>query len=416
MSSCETELMTINNGIAARCGACGSAAGPSAVMQWKEQVQRVQTLEALAVLAGGIAHDFNNLLSGIVGYTQLGMHQLPPHTDTASHLEQVLLAAARAEALVKQLLSLCKKTDGERKTFQAAGIASDVATLLKDCMPENIEVRLSIDEKAPLINADPVQIHQLLVSLCMHAAQVMEARGGLISIELASRFADELPRDILPPLQGGCYLRLAVRYSGQGMAAECIPGIFDDVANIKGTGAEAGMELAVAGAVVKKHGGSIYAEHVPDGGFVIAVVLPAAEVQTGQSSHAMPSALSGAAARVLFIDNEPYLVDVGSEMLRSLGCTVRATTNPLDALAEFAADPDAFDIIITDQVMPGITGLELARKAGSIRSGVPVVLCTGYDEMHSKQACEQAGVEAVLQKPVRMHQLAHTLRSIIGRK
>lgn len=387
----------------------------SARKQLEEQLRQAQKMEALGTLAGGIAHDFNNILAAIIGYAEMAKRSLPPEAGSAgSDIQQVLRAGLRARDLVKQILAFSRKSGEERSMISPRPIVKEALKFLRASIPASIEIREDIDPECGAVLADPTNIHQIVVNLCTNAFHAMEAAGGVLTVVLKNveLGADDLAGEagLLP----GQYVLFSVRDTGQGMGPEILARIFDPYFTTKGVGKGSGMGLAVVHGIVKGYGGMVQVESIVGTGTVFRIYLPragkvGAAVEAGQEEMAPVGQ-----ERILFVDDETSIAEMGKAMLSGLGYRVTARTNPLEALEEFRSRPDDFDLLITDQTMPKMSGVQLAQEARKIRPDLPVILCTGYSAAIGEETALEQGIGHFLMKPLTMRVLADTVRKALG--
>jgi PAS domain S-box-containing protein len=380
------------------------------------QLQHAQRMEAIGTLAGGIAHDFNNILSAIIGYTEIVLFHEPSEGSTARHsLDQVLSAAERAKDLVKHILAFSRQAEEERRPVLLEPLVKEALKLLRATLPSTIEIRQSIAPHADYVMADPTQIHQVLMNLCTNAFHAMREEGGVLEVRLESTTlnADEsAARD----LRSGKYLALIVRDTGCGMSPEVAVRIFDPYFTTKEKAVGTGLGLAVVHGIVKGHGGSISMESEPGKGSTFTVYLPLIKhvklPETAEGQKILPTGVE----RILFIDDEPALVDIGKQMLERLGYQVVTRTSSTEALEYFRSAPDEFDLVITDQTMPRMTGDMLAGELMKLKPEIPIIICTGFSEKISEQEAITMGLRAFLMKPLVISDLANTIRRILDKE
>ncbi len=382
--------------------------------QLEEQLRQAQKMEALGILAGGIAHDFNNILAAIIGYAEMAKRSLPQEAGSAgADIQQVLRAGLRARDLVKQILAFSRKSGEERSPISPRPIVKEALKFLRASIPASIEIREDIDPDCGAILADPTNIHQIVVNLCTNAFHAMEAEGGLLTVVMKNVELDEGELagegDLLP----GQYVLLSVRDTGPGMTPEILSRIFDPYFTTKGVGKGSGMGLAVVHGIVKSYGGMVQVDSVVGAGTVFRVYLP----QIGKGATAAESVqewmLPSGQERILYVDDETSIVEIGKAMLSGLGYRVTARTSPLEALEEFRRQPDDFDLLITDQTMPRMSGVQLVQEARKIRPGLPVILCTGYSAAIGEDSAEGMGIRHFIMKPLTMRVLAETVRKAL---
>ncbi|MCX5904646.1 MAG: PAS domain S-box protein [Proteobacteria bacterium] len=378
----------------------------------EEQIRQSQKMEAIGTLAGGIAHDFNNILAAIIGFTEMSVQKLEENTSLRRNLEQVLKSSYRARDLVKQILTFSRKSFEERKPVEISPIIKEALKLLRASIPTTIDIKVNINGTAGMVNADPTQIHQVLMNLCTNAAHAMSDTGGVLDISLCPVFLDAREITSYPELQPGAYLQLTIRDSGAGIDPAIIDRIFEPFFTTKEVGQGTGMGLAVVHGIVKSHGGAITVNSKPGKGTTFQILLPKVEEKKEETKDEITTIPKGTEC-ILYIDDEDALVDLGQEMLESLGYRVTAKNNSVEALAAFKTDPHGFDIVITDQTMPAMTGFDLTKQIMHIRPDIPVILCTGHSDQVTREMARDAGIREFVMKPMTIQTLAETVRSAL---
>jgi PAS domain S-box-containing protein len=382
--------------------------------QLERQLQQAHKMEALGTLAGGIAHDFNNILASIIGYTEIVAAETDKGSQTHHYLKRVLEAGERARALVKQILTFSRQSDIELKPVQVKVIVKEVLKLLRASLPVTIEIVQRITGDAAVM-ADPVQIHQVMMNLCTNAGYAMREKGGRLEVTLSEVVWDENSHDRPRELPAGRYLRLSVADSGQGIAPEHLSRIFDPFFTTKPKGEGTGMGLSVVHGIVTALKGHIFVTSAPGEGSRFDVYLPAIE-QGLHIVEAETKQLPLGTERILFVDDEVFQTDMSAHLLGLLGYAVECRNRPEEALALFENNPDAFDLVITDMIMPGMTGDVLAAKLLELRPGIPIVLCTGYSENITEAKAKSLGIAAFALKPLVIEELAKLLRRVLDRE
>jgi PAS domain S-box-containing protein len=378
------------------------------------QLQQAQKMEAIGALAGGIAHDFNNILSAIIGYTELAMLSEGAEHG-ADELKEALAAANRAKDLVKQILAFSRQTEEERMPVRVALIVKEAVKFLRATIPSTIDIRARIDEKSGAVLANSVELHQIVMNLCTNAQHALGEQAGRMEVDVQSAEIGATQGNERMGLPIGSYVRISVRDSGSGMPPEVIERIFDPYFTTKEKGVGTGLGLAVVHGIVKKYNGAIQVESEVGKGTVFHVYLPKAEVMTPAPAES-PKPIMGGSERVLLVDDEPMLAAVGQQALQRLGYDVVSRTSPIEALELFKAKPGHFDLVVTDQTMPGLTGDALARELMSIRPGLPVIICTGYSQIIDAERAAQIGIRSFVMKPILIHEMAAAVRKALGRE
>lgn len=378
------------------------------------QIRQAQKMEAIGTLAGGIAHDFNNILGAIMGFTELALSNNEMDSQLRRYLERVYQAGERARDLVKQILTFSRQTEQEQTPVQIAVIVKEVLKLLRSSLPTTIDIQQDIitPPGRDVVLADPTQIHQVLMNLCTNAAHAMRAKGGILGVSVWDIDADATFVQQYPDMEPGPYIKLTVSDTGHGMDAAVKERIFEPYFTTKGVGEGTGLGLAVVQGIVKSHGGAVFVTSEPGKGSIFHIFLPRYDGES-PSSVEEEEAPPAKNERVLFVDDESTLVDLGKEILESLDYHVTATTSSLEALEIFRNAPEAFDLVFTDMTMPKMTGIELARECMTIRPDIPVILGTGFSDMIDEKRAKELGIRAFVMKPYVITTIAKAIRTVL---
>jgi PAS domain S-box-containing protein len=377
------------------------------------QLQQAQKMEAIGALAGGIAHDFNNILSAIIGYTELAMLNEGAEHCTAE-LNEALKAANRAKDLVKQILAFSRQTDEECMPVRVALVAKEAVKFLRATIPTSIEIKTRIDEKSGAVLANSVELHQIIMNLCTNAHHAIGEQAGLLEVAVQNTEIDLAQKNNLIDLEIGSYVTISVKDTGYGMTSNVIKRIFDPYFTTKEKGVGTGLGLAVVHGIVKKYGGSIKVKSELGKGTTFHIYLPKADIAPPIKAE-QPKQLKGGSERILFVDDEKMLVDIGQQALQRLGYDVVSRTSPIEALELFKAKPDFFDLVITDKTMPGMTGDTLAKELMNVRPNLPVIICTGYSQAIDQERAKQIGIKAFVMKPILINEIAAAVRKVLAK-
>ena len=384
----------------------------------ERQLRQAQRMEAIATLAGGIAHDFNNNLASIITCTEMARDDVPPDSPLRELLDVVLKSSHRGRNLVKQILTFCCQGEQERQPVQIESIVNECINLMRASLPTSISIRINIDEKPGLIMADPTQIHQIIMNLITNAGHAMRAKGGVLEIGVANVRLDGSTVSGCPDLVAGRYLKLTVKDSGHGMDAKTMERIFDPFFTTKSQAEGTGLGLSVVHGIVRNHGGAITVSSWPDTGATFEVLLPRVEQIWQDAARETQVAESGGSERILFVDDEEDVVFAGKKSLERLGYRVVIARDGLDALRIFREEPQGFDLVITDQTMPAMTGTELSRELLQIRPDLPVILCTGLGSTAEKVLqCDNDDLSCIREvalKPLNRKELAEIIRRVLA--
>jgi PAS domain S-box-containing protein len=376
------------------------------------KLQQAQKMEAIGTLAGGIAHDFNNILGAILGYAQLTQMHTAEDPRVQGYVGNIFKASERAKGLVEQILTFTRQGKSQKVPCDIAIVLKEVVKLLRASIPSTIEIVQKIPSNLGPVMADQTQIHQVLMNLCTNAAHAMEARGGRLTVALESRTVDETALTAGDDLASGRYLQLSVRDTGTGMDKAMMDRIFDPYYTTKAVGEGTGMGLATVHGIVSDHGGRVFVQSVPGEGSVFSVFFPVLD-NPAEVADQKPVSYAKGTERILYVDDEDLLVEVGVEMLKDLGYDAVGTTRASEALEIFKARPDGFDLVISDMTMPGMTGDQLAAEILRYRPDIPVIICTGFSKRMSSELASTIGIRALLMKPVTVQELSRTIREVL---
>ena len=378
----------------------------------EDQLHQAQKMESIGTLAGGIAHDFNNILFPMFGYLEMMMRDAPEDSPLHDSLERVFNGAKIARDLAKQILTFSRQKDHEMKPLKVHLVIKEALELVESFLPSTIEISQNIKTDCRLVMADPTQIHQIVMNLCTNAFHAMEETGGKLTItfkdvELAVK---DLKDSVMIP---GTYVCLTVADTGQGMKQSIIDRIFEPYFTTKKEGKGTGLGLAILHGIVKSHGGHISFYSEPGKGAEFKVYLPVIKKQKETSKVETDASIQKGDERILLVDDQDIIVQMEKQMLEQLGYHVTDRISSVDVLEVFRADPDKFDLVITDMTMPNMTGEQLADELIKIRFDIPVILCTGFSEKMSEEKAKAMGIKGFLMKPVLMKDLSSTIRKVL---
>jgi signal transduction histidine kinase len=395
-------------------GVVGSMKDITEMREMEKKFYQTQRMESIGTLAGGIAHDFNNILGAILGYTDMALTNIKIDDRQRHYLEQVYKAGERARDLVKQILTFSRPQEQQRKPMLIAPIIKEGIKLLRSSLPTTIKINQDIKDSSVMVLADPTQIHQVLMNLCTNAAHSMREKGGILNIQLV-REKMELSGTLRPlNLAVDGYAKLIVSDTGQGIASAIIDRIFDPFFTTKEPGEGTGLGLSVVYGIVRNHGGAIDVTSEPGKGTTFAVHFPLIETEELQLDQG-PELITGGSERILFVDDEASLVELGSIMMTSLGYHVTCRTSSIEALEAFRTNQNSFDLVITDMTMPNMRGDNLARELLKIRPDIPIIICTGFSEMISEEKAKNLGIRRLIMKPLVMNDIAKAVRAVLDR-
>ena len=376
----------------------------------EKDLRQAQKLEAIGTLAGGIAHDFNNILSGIMGYTEIALSELPDDSPTSGKLRKALDATYRARELVQQILAFSRQNESDPRPIKLRPIIKEVLKLMRASLPATIEIRQELEANTTVL-ADPVQIHQVVMNLCTNAAHAMKHKGGTLTVSMGQEVLTERFTDCYPEMFPGAFARLSVQDNGDGISPAVMNRIFDPFFTTKSKTEGTGLGLSVVHGIVSKLGGAIKAVSSEEGSR-FEIFLPCAAETDDQPTEA-PRPIPSGTETVVFIDDEVFQVDVGTQMLSSLGYRVIGFTDSCEALDYIGANVSAVDLVVTDMTMPHLTGMDLASRLLDLIPGLPIIICTGFSETMTPEIALSMGISAFVSKPVRLAELAGKVREVL---
>jgi len=377
------------------------------------QLRQAQKMEALGTLAGGIAHDFNNILAVILGYSELSLYNLTPGSNEWHNLQQILIASGRAKHLVQQILAFSRQSEQQRQPVYLHLILEETLTLLRASLPSTIALRQSFARHTGMVLADPIQLQQVVMNLCANAEYAMRPKGGQLELCLDSIDVDAAMAATFPDLTPGPHLRLTVRDTGHGMQPEVLERIFDPFFTTKGPGEGTGMGLAVVHGIITSYAGAITVASTPGQGTTFALYLPQLSGMVKVSDRT-EEILPMGEGHILFVDDETALANLAQAMLTHLGYSTEVYTSSRAALAALQAAPQRFDLVITDQTMPHMTGEALTLALRQIRSDIPIILCTGFSHTMTIEKAGLLAIDAFLMKPLAMHDLGLAIQGVLA--
>ncbi len=380
----------------------------------EEDLLQAHKMEAVGTLAGGIAHDFNNILTAIIGFAEIAKYDISEGGSPKNNIEQVLIAANRAKELVQQILTFSRKGGKTKQLLQPSSSIKEAIKFMRASLPTTIEIQEEIDPDCGSILANPTNIHQILVNLCTNALHAMENEKGILQIKL-TRVELTKRHNILyeDNVVEGAFVVFMVRDTGQGMDKKTVDRIFDPYFTTKAVGKGSGMGLALVYGIVHDCGGFIKVESEPAKGTTFYVYFPAMEEKPGEVEEEQLESFPKGNERILAVDDDEVIVGLYQATLERLGYKVSSYCSSEKALEVFHSAPDSFDLIITDQTMPHLTGSELAQKILQIRPNIPIILCTGYSAIVSEKQAKEIGIASFVMKPVSMKVLAITVREVL---
>lgn len=374
---------------------------------------QAQKLAALGTLAGGIAHDFNNILAAVRGNADLAMDEVSDGRSPLESLQEIQQSTIRATELVRRIMTFGRPEEARSEPVDLGAVVHEVLRLLRSTLPASIELTPQFASPMPPVLADAGQVHEAVVNLTTNAAHAIGSRQGVITYRLAPIDVDELMARSVPGLRAGPHVCLTVTDTGCGMDGTQQERIFDAFYTTKPVGEGTGLGLSMVHGIMRGHDGAVSVRSAPGTGSSFMLYFPAVETRAGAADRVVPPAPAPhPSRRVLYVDDEPALAHIARRFLGRLGHTVTAFTNAAEAIAAFRANPDGFDLVVTDLSMPGVSGIDLARALLEMRPRLPIVLTSGLVSDDERAEAEDAGIRDVLAKPFSPDELAHALQRV----
>jgi PAS domain S-box-containing protein len=379
--------------------------------QLQTQLRQSQRLETIGTLAGGIAHDFNNILTPILGYSELGLLTVSENDPISEYFREITMAADRAKTLVAQILTFSKEKEHKPVPVRLQNVLDETLKLLRPLIPSTITIEHHIDHSCHTVLGDPSQFHQMILNLCTNAFQSMEGRHGTLRIDLDELTLDEEHLISYPGLDKGSWAHLTISDTGSGMDEFTIEHIFEPFFTTKGPKAGTGLGLSVVHGIVSGCKGQITVHSQPGNGSTFTIYLPVIDRMVNHVFENAP-VLKGSNS-ILCIDDEEGNTRIMNEMLSRIGFRVEITNSGKQAIDLFRQDPERFDLAISDQTMPGMTGTDLADLMHDIRPRMPFILITGNESSIGKTSLESHGISKHLKKPVKLTQLVTAINEVL---
>ena len=383
-------------------------------LELESNLRRTQRLETIGTLAGGIAHDFNNILTPIPGYAEMGV--LSPTNDEfqQEYFSEIIKAAERAKNLVAQILTFSMAQESTPDIVSVQEIVDEALKLLRPSIPSTITIEKQLDNSCRNILADPSQIHQVIVNLCINAFQAMEKSGGLLTIKLEEIILDTDQHKRLPTLHAECYVKLSISDTGTGMDESTIERIFEPFFTTKSVNKGTGLGLSVVHGIITSFEGEVTVDSQSEKGTTFNIYLPVINEEAVKAPISAGESCTKGYGSILFVDDEPTVLKMMTMMITKLGFKIEAMCSPLQALERFRQNPEHFDLIITDLTMPEMTGIELVDEIHKTSPHLPVILMTGYGkEMQPAIPLNHYGICKYLKKPVKLVEMAATINDVI---
>ncbi len=382
---------------------------------------RAHKMEAVGTLAGGIAHDFNNILQAILGFAEISLLSVDGKSNIGRNIQNILQAGLRGRDLVSQILTFSKATllEERRENFCLQSAVSEALRFLQSTLPANVEINQSINQDCRLVYASYTQIQQIVLNLCTNANHAMGEKEGIISVSLAEKNLSKEDRREFPELLQDSYVVLSIDDNGCGMKENTLERIFDPYFTTKKHGEGTGLGLASVLGIVKSHNGAIRVTSQYGKGSQFQIFFPVSdgnETVDPVGDVVDFEVIPKLSKNVLFVDDESMIVELGKLYLEKAGCTVTGCNSSIKAYDIFKVAPSRFDVVVTDQTMPAMTGMELSRKLLELRPDIPIILTTGYSDVVDEELARSVGIKEYLTKPLTIAQLIHTIQRVLSQE
>ncbi|MFK5927776.1 MAG: PAS domain S-box protein, partial [Desulfuromusa sp.] len=386
-------------------------------VEMENQLRQKYKMEAVGLMAGGIAHNFNNNLAIILGNVELSQLKLPAASDIADYLNNAKIATLRSRDLVQQILTYSREGTQAKVAVKLPLLIDETIKLLHSTIPTTVNLHqvISIDSRDVTINANASQIQEALINLCNNAVYAMDEKGALeILLETVELQATDIPSRF--ESTPGTFIKLSVQDNGSGISPAAIDKIFDPFFTTKGVGEGTGMGLSTVQGIVNQHGGLLKVNSALGQGSTFELYFPTTPpLQTAEAAPGSEDLPRGT-EKILFLDDDEMLSQLGEMMLSEMGYQVTAMTSSLEALKLFKTHPDQFDLVVTDQTMPELCGKDLIQELLKIRPALTTILCTGFSHKIDEKAAKRLGVKAFCMKPLNLPELVQTVRRVLDER
>ncbi len=390
----------------------------------EKQMQQMQKMETIGRLTGGIAHDFNNMLASILGYAEMAKLQTTDndHPEVVSSLEKIYTVGQRAAELVSQMMVYTRTNEIEMQATNLNSIIKESLSILQSTIPSSIEIRSTLSNELPQIRGNAVQLQQVIMNLALNSRDALDCENPIIEITSTQRNSQEIECNSCYQNFSGDFICLTVKDNGTGIDPGVQKEVFNPFVTTKESGKGTGMGLSTVHGIVHMHGGHLTLQSEPGLGTTIKLFFPLPNQELIETMEAEENDVAMGeitedcqGKRVLLVDDEEDVAKLIADFLTMKGIEVSMHTSSEAALAEFEADPDSFSAVVTDQTMPKVSGLELIEKVRDRREEIPVVICSGYNDLVSQDRIDNLGISQIYQKPVSFRKLVDDVASMIQR-
>ncbi|RJQ64872.1 MAG: PAS domain S-box protein [Desulfobacteraceae bacterium] len=381
-----------------------------------EQLRQSQRMEAIGTLAGGIAHDFNNILYSIIGYAEMGVDKAEKGSKSEEYFKEILTGCNRAAQLTKNILAFCRQEEPVMKPIRIQPIIDEIFNFMRSSIPSTIEIIKRIDPECGPVMGDPAQIHQVLANLFTNASHAIQNAYayGHITVDLTET---DIVSGYHVSLKPGRYIRLSVSDDGCGIKSKDMERIFDPYFTTKEPGKGSGLGLSIVQGIIKNHNGEIMVYSEPGKGSTFNVYFPKLLENTNEIENQIEISVQSipiGKENILLVDDDPSVVKMLNMFLEDIGYRVTAYADGREALEEFRLNPSKYDVVITDMTMPQMAGDVLSKELLKIRSDIPIILCTGFNESINEEAAKAIGILEFIMKPVEKRKIVQLIRKVIN--
>lgn len=381
----------------------------------QEQLRQMKKMETLGKQTEGIVHDFNNIMTIIIGYTDLTLGLVPGGSIEEKNLKRVMAASNRAREMARQILTFSRKGDNDKKPLWLNEEVGEALKLIRSTIHANIKLHENIVRTSNPVMADKDELQQIIMNLCSNANHAMKEKGGVLTVSLREvRLEPDAIDGIY--LRPGYYSHLTISDTGHGIDPGILPRIFDPYFTTKRKGEGVGIGLDMVYRIIKSYRGDITVYSEPGKGTTFHIFLPGVRQEEKKHKIDIEMSKNGAGERILFVDDDPGVAAMGERLLEKLGYSVVVSTQSSDAYEAFCKTPHQFDIVVSDYIMPDMTGLQLANKIKKIRADIPIIMCTGFNESVNKTNFKSLGIDGFFLKPIIITQLAQLVRKLLDEK
>jgi len=382
----------------------------------ESQLRESQKMEAIGTLAGGIAHDFNNILAAILGNAALARQEVAPGSAAQTSLEQIERAGVRGRSLVQKILAFSRMQPHMLVSQPMRPLVEQSVALLRATLPASVELSLKLSDEPLLVGADATQVQQVLTNLCTNAWHALEGSAGRITIGLDATDLRADPARGLGEVEPGRYAHLWVSDTGCGMSEVTRTRLFEPFFTTKPVGQGTGLGLSVVHGIVSAHQGAITVDSTPGRGSIFHLYFPLvlAPANVAEAPKAALRTAQGAGQHVLYVDDDPAMLLLVESLLQRAGYRVTAIERPREAIERIRAQPEAFDLVVTDYNMPELTGMDLVLAVTRIRPNLPLVISSGYVSDDMREKAKRAGVRGLIQKEYTLEQLAEIVHTVLS--